>query len=110
MIRQIHLIDFINDLRRKGRYLFHRKEASQQINLSASALKSSLARLSRKRKIGFLKNGLYQILPEEYAVSGSLPPQWFINELMNHLEVPYYAGLLSAAALHGAAHQAPQIF
>ena len=110
MIGQIHLTDFINDLRRKGRYLFHKQEAAQEMNLSESALKASLARLSGKRKIGFLKDGLYQILPEEYAFSGSLPPQWFINELMSHLEIPYYTGLLSAAALHGAAHQAPQIF
>jgi predicted transcriptional regulator of viral defense system len=29
---------------------------------------------------------------------------------METLEVPYYCGLLSAAQVHGAAHQAPQVF
>ena len=29
---------------------------------------------------------------------------------MDRLEVPYYAGLLTAARYHGAAHQQPQIF
>lgn len=29
---------------------------------------------------------------------------------MVHLDTPYYVGLLTAAALHGAAHQQPQVF
>ncbi len=29
---------------------------------------------------------------------------------MTHLEQPYYVGLLSAAAIHGASHQFPQVF
>jgi predicted transcriptional regulator of viral defense system len=29
---------------------------------------------------------------------------------MRHLDVPYYVGWLSAAAMHGAAHHAPQVF
>lgn len=110
MDRKIHLSDFIDDLRKKGHYLFEKQEAIRHLHIGEEALKSSLARLSKKGKIGFLKNGLYQIIPAEYSVSGSLPPQWFVHRLMTHLGVPYYTGLLSAAALHGAAHQAPQIF
>jgi predicted transcriptional regulator of viral defense system len=34
----------------------------------------------------------------------------FIDDFMRHLGRPYYVGLLSAAALHGAAHQQPQSF
>ena len=34
----------------------------------------------------------------------------FIDGLMNYLKEPYYVGLLSAAEIHGAAHQRPQIF
>jgi len=36
-----------------------------------------------------------------------LPPYLFIDDLMLSLDKPYYVGLLSAAALHGAAHQQP---
>jgi hypothetical protein len=36
-----------------------------------------------------------------------LPPYLFIDDLMKSLDKPYYVGLLSAAALHGAAHQQP---
>jgi len=39
-----------------------------------------------------------------------LPPEWFIDDLMAYLQVPYYVSLLSAASLHGSSHQAPQIF
>ncbi len=48
------------------------------------------------------------IVPPEYRAAGSIPPSWFIRDLMAFLGRPYYVGLLSAAALHGAAHQAPQ--
>ncbi len=38
------------------------------------------------------------------------PASWFIDELMRHLNQPYYVGVLSAAAIHGAAHQQPMVF
>ncbi|MBI2207560.1 MAG: type IV toxin-antitoxin system AbiEi family antitoxin [Candidatus Rokubacteria bacterium] len=50
------------------------------------------------------------IVPPEYRVAGSLPAAWFIRDLMECLARPYYVGLLTAASLHGAAHQAPQEF
>ncbi|MCK5690733.1 type IV toxin-antitoxin system AbiEi family antitoxin, partial [Myxococcota bacterium] len=39
-----------------------------------------------------------------------LPAEQFIPYLMEHLGEPYYVGLLSAAAYHGAAHQRPMVF
>jgi len=48
------------------------------------------------------------IVPPEYRAAGSIPPSWFIRDLMAFFGRPYYVGLLSAGALHGAAHQAPQ--
>lgn len=56
------------------------------------------------------RRGFHVIVPLEYRASGSPPALWFIDNLMRHLKRPYYVGLLSAAALHGAAHQAPQVF
>lgn len=49
-------------------------------------------------------------MPPEYSERGILPPPLFVNELMTFLDKPYYAGLLSAAAMHGAGHQQPQEF
>ena len=49
--------------------------------------------------------GFYLIIPPEYFFRKILPPELFIDPLFNYLERPYYLGLLSASALHGASHQ-----
>lgn len=49
-------------------------------------------------------------MPLEHRVAGAPPPSWYIDALMQHHKQPYYVALLSAAALHGAAHQQPQTF
>ena len=48
------------------------------------------------------------IIPLEYSAAGTIPPEWFIGDLMEFIGKPYYVGCLSAAALYGAAHQRPQ--
>jgi hypothetical protein len=54
--------------------------------------------------------GFHVIVPPEYRSLGCLPPEQFAPALMETLGMPYYAGLLSAAQFHGAAHQRPQVF
>ncbi|MDR0989774.1 MAG: type IV toxin-antitoxin system AbiEi family antitoxin [Propionibacteriaceae bacterium] len=53
--------------------------------------------------------GLWVPVPPEFRAWGGPPAVEFIAPLMTHLEVAYYVGWLAAAAVHGAAHQAPQI-
>ncbi|MFT7620886.1 MAG: putative transcriptional regulator of viral defense system [Myxococcota bacterium] len=45
-----------------------------------------------------------------YRRLGCLPADHFVSQLMSHLGEPYSVALLSAAAYHGAAHQAPMVF
>ncbi|MDX1622299.1 MAG: type IV toxin-antitoxin system AbiEi family antitoxin [Nitriliruptorales bacterium] len=54
--------------------------------------------------------GLYVLVPPEYRSWGAVPGDWFIDDMMRHLGHPYYVGLLTAAARHGARHQAAQVF
>jgi predicted transcriptional regulator of viral defense system len=54
--------------------------------------------------------GFHVIVPPEYRRLGCLPAEQFVPQLMAHLSERYYAALLSAAELHGAAHQRPQAF
>ena len=54
--------------------------------------------------------GFHLVLPPEYRSLGCLPPLWFIDDLAGFHGQPYYVALLSAAELHGAAHQRPQTF
>jgi predicted transcriptional regulator of viral defense system len=56
------------------------------------------------------RRGFFVIVPPEYRSAGSPPASWFIDDLMRHLGRRYYVALLSAAALHGAAHQQPMAF
>lgn len=56
------------------------------------------------------RSGFYVIVDPQHRPAGTLPPEWFIHELMKHMGRPYYVGLLSAAQFHGAAHHRPQEF
>ncbi len=54
--------------------------------------------------------GFYVIVSPEYRSLGCRPAEQFIPDLMEYLGEVYYAGLLSAAEYHGAAHHRPQVF
>lgn len=104
------LAGFVNQLQASGRYTFHREEALSALGVSDIALQSAARRLAAKGRICAARRGFYVIVPVEYSQSGAPPPSWFIDDLMKFHQHPYYVGLLSAAALHGAAHQQPQLF
>ena len=101
---------YVDQLQSRGRYSFLKSEAQSVLHLTDSALVKALWRLEQRNRIRTIKRGFYIIVPLEYASTGILPPEWFIADLMKYMEQPYYVGLLSAAALHGAAHQQPQEF
>ncbi len=101
---------FIDGLQSSGRYVFTKDEALKALGVSEVALKNALWRLAKAGRVVSPRRGFYVIVPLEYRAAGSVPPAWFIRELMSYLRGPYYVGLLSAAALHGAAHQSPQEF
>ena len=78
------------------------------LGVSAAAAKLALNRLAKQNVIASPARGFYVIVPPEYRSLGCLPADEFIPALMKRLDLPYYAGLLSAAQFHGAAHQRPQ--
>ena len=98
---------FLETLQASGRYAFRRTEALKTLGISRVALKHALWRLARAGRVATPRRGFYVIVPPEYRVAGCPPADWFIDDLMAHLGRPYYVGLLTAGALHGAAHQAP---
>ena len=100
----------LESLQAQGRYTFTTREAADAAPRSEAALAASLRRLKRQRRIVSPRRGFYVIVPPEYRVAGSPPASWFIDDLMRFLRQPYYVGVLSAAAIHGAAHQQPQVF
>jgi len=102
--------EFIDSQLVQGRGFFTKPAALAEIGLSPEALKSAIARLSRKGKLVSPRRGFYLILrPEDRALGAPDPARW-IDPLMKFLEVDYRISLLRAAAFHGAAHQAAMVF
>jgi predicted transcriptional regulator of viral defense system len=104
------LVEYVERLQASGRYTFTRLEARKESKASAEALQKGLRRLAVKGRIAVPRRGFYVVVPTEYRGFGAPPPPWFIDDLMRFLRCPYYVGLLSAAAVHGAGHQQPQEF
>ncbi|MEJ8568993.1 type IV toxin-antitoxin system AbiEi family antitoxin [Elongatibacter sediminis] len=102
--------DLIETLASKGRYSFTSGEARAALRVSSDASKLALNRLARQGRIASPARGFYVIVPPEYKSLGCLPAEQFIPDLMNSKGLSYYAGLLTAAQLYGAAHQRPQEF
>ena len=101
---------YLDTIRAKGRYSFSLKELLNEFQVSYQTLAQRLYHLKQKNKISQIRQGFYVIIPPEYTALGTLPPDLFIDSMMKYLDKEYYVGLLSAAALHGAAHQQPTTF
>lgn len=101
---------YLDDLLAQGTYSFSGVEAAQALGSSAIATRAALRRLRHKGEIAMPFRGFYVIVTPEHRKLGCLPANQFIPALMAHLNEPYYAGLLTAAEHHGAAHHRPQAF
>jgi predicted transcriptional regulator of viral defense system len=104
------LSDLVDSHQARGHYFLTREQALGALGISDQALRKAVRRLVAKRRLAVPRRGFFVIVPVEYRVAGAPPPSWFIDDLMEFLGQPYYVGLLSAAALHGAAHHQPQEF
>jgi len=104
------LADFVDALQASGRYSFRREEARRELGGSEPAFRAAARRLVERRRLAVPRRGFFVVVPVEHRGAGSPPASWFVDDLMAHLGRPYYVGLLSAAALHGAAHEQPQEF
>jgi predicted transcriptional regulator of viral defense system len=104
-----YILNWIEKLQSRGKYVFSLDNIKTDFpNISEQAIVLALTRLSAKGRVLSVYKGFYIIVPPEYTSRGLLPPMLFIDNLMQFIGKPYYVGLLSAAALHGAAHQQPQ--
>lgn len=104
------IASYINGLAAKGRYHFTTVEAVTTLGSSPVAARAAIRRQREKGRLAMPFRGFHVIVPPEYRALGCLPADQFVPQLMEHLGLVYYAGLLSAASLHGAAHQAPMVF
>lgn len=103
-----YLEDFVDELRSNGKYSFTLKELRNRFQLTPEAIRQSLNRLRKKKRIVQVRKEFYVIIPPEYNATGIIPPSFFIPDLMKFIDRDYYVGLLNAASYYGAGHQQPQ--
>jgi predicted transcriptional regulator of viral defense system len=102
--------ELLIELASRGRYHFTTDEAMRALGTSPVATRAALRRLKKKGGLASPHRGFHVIVPPEYRRLGCLPGEQFVPQLMEHLGLAYYVALLSAAQVHGAAHQQPQVF
>ena len=104
------LSTYISGLLSAGRVVFTSAEAEGALGVGRGALLDAAERLQRRKHLLNPRQGFYVIVPPQYASWGAPPPNWYIDALMRHEGEAYYVGLLKAAELHGATHQAVMEF
>jgi len=103
--------DWILYRSKRGKLTFSRQELVADFShLAEQTVKNNLNLLIKKGNIFPVFKGFYAVIPVSYALSGIVPPEFYIDDLMKYLNRPYYVSLLNAASLYGAAHQKPQVF
>lgn len=101
---------FIRQVLAVGRISFTIEEVMQQSGYERKIAQVSLSRLASNGDIALIRRGFYVIITPEFSLPKSVPPLMYIDDLMKYIGRDYYVSLLSAAALHGAAHQQPMHF
>ena len=101
---------YVSNLLSSGRTVFTAEEAEQTLGVGHGAFLDAAERLQRRKALVNPRQGFYVVVPPQYASWGAPPPAWYIDALMRHESQAYYVGLLKAAELHGATHQAVMEF
>ena len=108
--RRSALSGYVSGLLSAGRTVFTAEEAEQALGVRHGAFLDAAERLQRRQALLNPRQGFYIVVPPQYASWGAPPPAWYIDALMRREGQAYYVGLLKAAELHGATHQAVMEF
>ena len=103
-----NLSKWVDGQQAQGRYCFARAAAQAALPMRSASLTRALQRLAAAKRICHVCRGFYTVVPIEHRAAGDVPAEWYIGDLMQERRHPFYVGLLSAAAWHGAGHQQPQ--
>jgi len=101
---------FFLNLQRNGQYTFTCEDVCKAFDLPKNSIYRRLYVHEKQKRIIKLRKGFYGIHTPESSMNGNFDIYLYVDALMKSLSKPYYVALLSAAALHGAAHQKPQDF
>ncbi len=93
----------------RGRHYIQTAEVAELLGIDTDVVPDSLQRAREAGKLISVTKGGWVPVPPEYRAAGAPPPIHFIDQMMRHLGHSYYVGFLSAAAMHGASHQATMV-
>jgi predicted transcriptional regulator of viral defense system len=93
----------------RGRHYIQTTEVAELLGVDVGVVSDSLQRPREAGKLISVTKGGWVPVPPEYRAAGAPPPIHFIDQMMHHLGHAYYVGFLSAAAIHGASHQATMV-
>lgn len=94
----------------RGRWVVNTREAMAIASVSHGHARKILHSLHKRRALVRAGRGLYALCPPGGLYEGgepSIDPFRVLDQLMNALELPYYAAYATAAFLHGGAHEIP---
>lgn len=92
-----------------GRTAATTAQAAELLSVPVDHVRVRLSRPVQDRLLFSPSRGLWVPVPPAFRTWGVTPATHFLDALMTHLGRDYYVGWLSAAELHGAAHQRPQV-
>lgn len=101
---------YLSGLLSAGRVVFTGSEAAEALHVGRGAFLDAAERLQKRKSLLNPRQDFYVVVPPQFAAWGAPPPPWYIDSLMRHIGEAYYVGLLKAAELHGATHQAVMEF
>lgn len=94
----------------RGRASITTPEVAQILQIPQDQVRRRLHAPARRGEWVSPARGLWIPVPPQYRLWGAPEGIEIVEALMGHLDSAYYVGWLSAAQIHGAAHQAPQVF
>ena len=94
----------------RGIPLVSTREAAHLLGVKEDHVRQRLAPLRRRGLFATAGRGLWIPVPPDRRTWGAPEPIGYIDAMMQYFDTEYCVGWLSAAAIHGASHQATQTF
>ena len=86
------------------------KEIAQLLSIPENQVRQRMALLRRRGEFVSPARGFWVPVPPDKRNWGAPEPWAYFEDMMAHLDSGYCVGWLTAAAVHGASHQAAQVF
>lgn len=100
----------IDELEADGRASVGLDELAEIAEAPRSHVAKAVVAMRRSGRLRSPARGFYVIVPVAYRSRGDVPADWYLDDWMAHLGRRYRVSGLTAAARHGARHQAAQSF